>query len=367
MIRLFMVTDNKKLSRRTLIKTTGGLGIAGLAGCAGLSGPSNQTTSQETIKAAWVYLSETGDLGWTHAHDQGRQAVEEDLDFVTTSYTEAVPPSDARSTFEQYAQDDYDILFGTTFGYNDAMMNLSQEYNDLAWEHCNGIETGDNLGIFYGKMYQARYLAGVAAGMVTDSNTIGFIGTNPISHTIREINGFAAGVKHVNPDAEILVRWINAFFDPTKSKQATEALIDEGADVTAQLTDSPQTVETAANNDVWSVGSNSPMKEYGGEYYLTSGVWNWGVFYKSAIQAVANEEWEPDFDWPGISEEIVVLDDWGPNVPEEVKSEVETRRQQLVDGELSVWDETKFEDAGRQTLYFDMGTYIDNIKGSVPG
>ena len=359
-----MLTNDSKVTRRRILKATAGVGIAGLAGCTGDSGPGE---SQETVKAAWVYLSETGDLGWTHAHDQGRQAVEEDLDFAETSYTESVPPGDAPSTFEQYAEDGYDILFGTTFGYNDAMMNLSQEYGDAAWEHCNGIETGDNMGIYYGKMYQARYLAGVAAGMVTDSNTIGFIGTNPISHTIREINGFAAGVKHVNPEAELIVRWINTFFDPTKSKQATEALIDEGADVTAQLTDSPQTVETAASNGVWSVGSNSPMKEYGGDTYLTSGIWNWGVFYKDAVRAVADDEWSPDFDWPGLADGVVELDEWGPNVPEEVKSEVESRKQQLIDGDLSVWQDTKFEDAGRQTLYFDMGTYIDNIQGSVPG
>lgn len=360
-----MVTNGKTLSRRELLKATGGVGIAGLAGCTGAF-DSGSTTTNETIQAAWVYLSETGDLGWTHAHDQGRQAVQEDLEYAETDYTEAVPPSDATSTFEQYADSGYDILFGTTFGYNDAMMSLSQDYTDVAWEHCNGIEAGDNMGIYYGKMFQARYLAGVAAGMVTESDLVGFIGTNPISHTIREVNALAAGVKHVNPEAELDVRWINAFFDPTKAKQATEALIDEGADVTAQLTDSPQTVETAADNDVWSIGSNSPMREFGGDTYLTSGIWNWGVFYKSAVEAVRDDEWEPDFDWPGLSEGVVELDEWGPNVPEDVKSEVETRRQQLIDGELGVWEDTKFEGAGQQTLYFDMATYINNIRGSVP-
>lgn len=360
-----MVPNNKTLSRRSLLKATGAVGIAGLAGCTGAV-DGNDTTEAETVRAAWVYLSETGDLGWTHAHDQGRQAVAESLDYVETSYSEAVPPSDAAATFEQYAENGQDVLFGTTFGYNDAMMSLSQEYPEIGWEHCNGIETGDNLGIYYGKMYEARYLAGIAAGMVTESDTIGFIGTNPISHTIREINGFAAGIKHVNPEAEVIVRWINTFYDPTKAKQATEALIDEGADVTAQLTDSPQTVETAANNGIWSVGSNSPMKEFGGDTYLTSGIWNWGVFYESVIEEVHNDDWSPNFDWPGLAEGVVELDDWGPNVPEAVKSEVETRRQQVIDGELNVWADTKFEESDRQTLYFDMGTYIDNIQGSVP-
>lgn len=351
----------QRFTRRNAIKAMSAASAISLAGCTSQS--DGGTT--ETTNAAWIYVGLAGDIGWSQQHDLGRQAVQEQFDWVETDYVEDVPPSDVNQVVDQLGQDN-DVVFGTTFDYSDAMLTQSQDDDETAYEHCNGIEAGDNMGIYYGKMYQARYLCGVAAGLVTETDTIGFVASFPISHVLREINGFAKGVMDVNSEATIKVRWTNAWFDPPKSRRAAESLLDENVDVTAQVQDSSATVKTASENDVWSTGSNAPMRQFGGDKYLTSGIWNWGPYYTDAVESVHDGNWEPDFDFPGISTGIVELDEWGPAVPDSVKSEVETRREELVNGERSVWQGSKFEGEGDEFLYYDMGSYISNIEGQVP-
>ena len=385
MIRCGEVTEttmtdmHDNTSRRDLLKWAGAAGITGLAGCTGGNGGDgdggDDTTTEEqqdTVKAAWLYISEVGDLGWSWAHDQGRQWVEEEYDWLETDFSEAVAPADSTSVLEEYTANDYDIIFGTTFEYMDPMFEVAEENPDTFYEHNTGYRTRENMGRYMGRIYQARYLAGIAAGMITEENLMGYVAAFPIPEVVRGINAFTLGAKSVNPDVETKVRWINSWYDPTKNQQAAESLIDEGVDVMGQHMDSPAAVRTANDAGIWSTGYDAPMGQFGGDKYITSPIWNWEVFYAPTLQAVRDGNWESDAYWEGYNAQmegagtLVDLDDWGPNVPEDVKSTVEEEKQAIMDGELDVWAGSQFEGESDEFLFQEMSSFVEGVEGEVP-
>jgi basic membrane protein A len=365
-----MATD---ITRRRAIKALGLAGATGLAGCS--SGGDGTATSgdggsgtdgSDTVRAAFVYNSEVGDQGWSWAHDQGRQAVAEEYDWLETGYTEAVAPADSRTVFEQYVQDGYDIVFGNTFGYMDTMVSVAEESPDTLFEHCSGYQTSENLGRYFGRMYQARYLAGIAAGMLTEANSLGYVAALPIAEVVRGINAFTLGARSVNPDATTKVRWTNTWYDPPTEQEAANALIDQGVDVMAQHQDSAAAVQAAADADIWATGYDAPMLEQGGDNYVTSPIWHWEEFYGPTLEAVHDGSWESDFYFEGLDSEIIGLSEWGPEVPDDVKSSVEETHSAIESGDADVWADSKFADADDATLFQDMGSYVEGVEGSVP-
>jgi basic membrane protein A len=392
--------DNPRLDRRSVLKTVGAAGLVGLAGCGGGGGGGSDGgdggsdgassdggdggsdssdggdggstdsgdggSGTDTMKASWVYISEIGDLGWSWAHNEGRKAVDEQFDWLETDYTEAVPPADSERVFEQYAQGDTDVIFGTTFGYQDPMATVAEQYPDTVFEHATGYRTRENMGRYMGKIYQPRYLAGQAAGMVTENNNIGYVAAFPIPEVVRSINAMALGARSVNPEATFKVRWVNAWFDPPTSREAANALIDENCDVIAQEQDSPAAVRAANDADVWASGYNAPMGEFGGDNYLISPVWNWEEFYRPTLEAVHEGTWEADAFWGGMETGLPALDEWGPNVSQEVKDQVAATEQEILDGNLNVWSGSKFEGESDEFLFQEMGSFVEGVEGEVP-
>lgn len=380
------VTMNKELqntSRRDLLKYAGAVGIAGLAGCANNGNQGNGTTesqgtgttesggNQESVRAAFLYISETGDRGWSWAQDQGRKAVDQKYDWLETSYSEAVLPSDSKSVLEEYSNQGYDIIFGTTFEYMDPMYDVAGEHPDTLYEHATGYKTRENMGRYMGRIYQARYLAGVAAGMLTETNTLGYVAAFPIAEVIRGLNAYALGAQSVNPDVTMKVRWINAWHDPTQNQQAASSLVDNGVDVMAQHMDSPAAVRVANDRDIWSIGYDSPMGDFGGDKYITSPIWNWEAFLAPTLLDVKNGEWTSDFFWGDINYEfegtpLFELDDWGPSVTQDVKDKVESVRQSIKNDEMTVWDGSKFEGKSDEFFFQEMSSFVDVVEGTVP-
>jgi len=370
-----------RLTRRTAIKALGGTATAGLVGLAGCSGggdgsgdgesgdgESGASTSEggETVRAAWLYISEPGDLGWSWAHDQARQAVDEEFDWLETATSASVAPADAERTIREYTQNDYDVVFGTTFEYMDPMFNVAEENPDTVYEHCSGYRTRENMGRYFGRMYQARFLSGVAAGYMIDADSLGYVAAFPIPEVVRGINAFTLGARSVSDDVTTTVRWTNTWYDPQTEQEAAQALVDEGVDVMAQHQDSPSAVRTARENEVWAVGYDAPMGEFGGDYYVTAPLWNWEVFYEPTVRAVRDGSWESDFYYEGLSSGIVDLDDWGPQVPDEARSEVERLRGDIENGDLDIWADSTFADASQETLFQEMSSYVEGVEGTVP-
>lgn len=190
------------------------------------------------LKVGFIYVSPVGDAGWSYAHDLARKAIDK-MPGVTTSYVEAVKEGpDSERVMTNMARKGYGLIFATSFGYMDSMLKVAKKYPNTVFMHCSGFKTAKNMGNYFGRMYQARYLTGIVAGGMTKSNIIGYVAAFPIPEVIRGINAFTLGVKSINPKASVRVVWTKTWYDPATEKEAAKSLLDVGADVITQHQDS---------------------------------------------------------------------------------------------------------------------------------
>jgi basic membrane protein A len=222
------------------------------------------------------------------------------------------------------------------------------------------------MGRYYGRLYQARYLCGVAAGLLTESNQLGYVAAFPIPELVRQINAFMLGARSVNPDVSMSVRWTNAWLDPPAVTQAVNALLNEGADVINNHQTSTAAVQTAAENEAYAFTYTTSMAEAAGEWYGSSALFNWEEFYRPTLQAVKDGSWESDAYWEGLDAGVVGVDDFGPRVPDSVVSEVETAQEEIISGDRNVWAGSPFEGESDEFLFGEMSSYVEGIEGSVP-
>ncbi len=362
--------DNDTLSRRQILASTGAAGLALVAGCTG--DETDDDAEEEDVaglSAAWIYFAEVGDLGWTFSHNEGYEATAERLPEVETSVVESVAPADVEQTAAQFAEDGYDVIFGASADYTDGMAAASEQYPDTAFEVASGIDTGPNYGAYYTKLYQARYLVGYAAGLVTETNNIGYVAANPVSTVYQDINGFASGLEDANEDATLYVQWTNDWFDPaTEGENAQTVIDDHDVDVMAQHQDSPAALETAADNEIWATGYAASMRDQIDEdYYLMTPIFEWEEVYTQIIEEVGEGAWEAGVTFPGLGSGAAVSDP-GPAVPDDVVEEVMEIRDEMLegDGDEIVWGGTPFEDWSDEEILFDSDDFlIDNIEGDV--
>ncbi len=289
--------------------------------------------SAEEMNVGFIYVSPIGDAGWSYAHDLGRQEVEK-MDGVKTSYVEAVAEGpDSERVMLNMARKGYDVIFATSFGYMDPMLKVAKQFPDTIFMHCSGFKQADNMGNYFGRMYQARYLSGIVAGAMTTSNIIGYAAAFPIPEVIRGINAFTLGAQSVNPDVSVRVVWTKTWYDPATEKEAAKSLLDVGADVIAQHQDSPGPQEAAQEKGVYSIGYNSDMSQFAPKSHLTAPVWNWGPYYKSVIEQVKAGTWKAQATWLSMADGIVDLAPMSDMVPQEVQDKVMARKEAIIGGE----------------------------------
>jgi basic membrane protein A len=301
--------------------------------CAGLSpaGPA----AEETFKVAYVYVGAVGDLGWSYAHDLGRQDLEEALDYVETAYAENVHEGpDAERVMRDYAEFGYDMIFATSFGYIDSVLEVAADHPDVLFEHCTGYETADNVSIYDGRGYEGWYLAGITAGRMTESNTLGYVAPYRIPEVVRDLNAFTLGARSVNPDAEIHPVWIIDRFNPSAEREAAQALLDTGADVIARESDSIEPDQLAQENGVYAIGYNTTSQEVAPDALLTAPMWDWGAYYKDTVEKAYNDEWKPHSYWGHMADGILDLAPFGDMVPQDVQGEVGAAKQEIMSGDL---------------------------------
>jgi len=291
----------------------------------------------ELPKVAFVYVGPTGDFGWTYAHDQGRKYLEEQLG-VETAYSELVAEGpDANRVIRDYAEKGYDVIFATSFGYMDDVIEVAAEYPDATFLHCTGYKTADNVGIYDGRGYQGWYLAGIVAGSMTENNKLGYIAPYPIPEVVRNMNAFALGARSVNPGVELHPLWIFTWVDPVKEREAAEALVDLGVDVIARESDSTEADKLAQELGLYVVGYNAYVPDVAPDALLTAPVWNWGVYYKKAVEDVMNGTWTNTPVWWGMKEGILDLAPIADFVPDNVKTLVEEKKQEIIAGTFDVF------------------------------
>ncbi len=260
------------------------------------------------VKVGFVYVGPTGDHGWSYQHDQGRQAVEKELG-VKTSYVESVPEGpDAERVINQLASTGHNVIFTTSFGYMNPTLKAAKRHKNVMFEHATGYKQAPNVATYSARFYEGRYVVGHIAGKMTKTNTIGYIASFPIPEVIRGINATIRGAQAVNPDVKIKVIWVSSWFDPGKESDAAKTLIDQGADIIMQHTDSPAPLQVAEERGVWGVGQASDMHMFAEKAQLTAIIDDWAPYYVSRVKAAMDGTWKGGNDtWGGFNSGMVKM------------------------------------------------------------
>ena len=351
--------------------------LAGAAALAfGLGGAA--LASDEKLKVGFVYVGPIGDFGWSYEHDQGRLAVDEALgDRVETSYVESVPEgADAERVMTQMALSGHKLIFTTSFGYMDPTINVAAKFPDVKFEHATGYKRADNVSTYSARFYEGRTVIGHIAGHMTESNVIGYIASFPIPEVIRGINSAYLAAKAVNPDVQFKIVWVFTWFDPAKEADAATALIEQGADVIMQHTDSPAAMTIAEEKGVYAFGQASDMMEFGPTARLSSIIDNWAPYYVARTQAVLDGTWESIDTWDGIEPGMVEIGEFSDRIPPEVRKSAAAIRDAISAGTMhsftgpinrqdgSAWL-ADGETADDGTLV-SMDFYVEGVEGEIP-
>lgn len=332
----------------------------------------------EPLKAAWVYVGPVGDAGWTYAHDQGRKAVEAEYgDKVKTSFVEKVPEgADAERVIRDLAAQGNKIIFATSFGYMEPMLKVAAEFPDVKFEHATGYKTAPNMRIYDAKFYEDAYVAGVIAGSMSKSGTIGFVGSFPIPEVLRNINAYTLGAQSVNPKIKTKVVWVSTWFDPPKEGEAAQSLINGGADVLLQNTDSSAVLQTAEKNGKYAFGWDSDMSAFAPKAHLASCIVDWGGYYKKAVKDVIDGSWKTERTVWGVKEGQNDLVKVADVVPEATKKKIDEIKAGMKAGSFEVFTGPLLSNDGKELLAQGVAAdqawkdkidfYVKGVEGKIP-
>ena len=334
--------------------------------------------AEDKLKVGFVYISPIGDAGWTYQHDLGRLELEANLgDKIETKYIDSVPEGpEAERVIRDLAKSGHDLIFTTSFGYMNPTLKVAKMFPNIQFEHSTGYKTSKNVGTYMCRFYEARYLSGIVAGEMTKSNTLGYVAAFPIPEVIRGINAFTLGAKSVNPDVEVKVIWVNSWFDPGKEREASEALITQGADVITHHTDSTAPTMTAEEKGVYSIAYHSDMVKYGPNAHLTAATHVYGDFYTKTTKAVLDNNWKSEQVWSGIKEGSIKLAPINPVVPKDVVAHVEAVTQSIANGSFHPFQGPFKDQAGKVIVgagksltdqdLLGMSYYVEGVLGKIP-
>ena len=305
--------------------------VGAVAVAAALASPA---MAQQKLKVGFIYVGPVGDFGWSYQHDQGRIAIEKALGAqVETSYIENVPEADSARSIEQLARTGHKLIFTTSFGYMEPTLQIAKKYPDVKFEHATGFKRDKNVATYSAKFHEGRYIIGQIAGKMTKSNTIGYVGAFPIPEVVAGINAFYLGAKSVNPNVKIKIVFANTWFDPGKEGDAAKALLDQGADVITQHTDSPAPLQQAAARGKLAFGQASDMSKFAEKNILSSIIDDWAPYYVERTKAVLDGKWESKDTFDGIAKGKVKM---GPyvNMPDDVKAMAVATETAIREGKL---------------------------------
>ncbi|MFT4960098.1 MAG: basic membrane protein A [Paracoccaceae bacterium] len=334
----------------------------------------------DPLKIGFVYVGPVGDGGWTHEHNQGRLAVEAEFgDDVETMFVENVAEGpDAERVMTQMALNGAKLIFTTSFGYMDQTINIAKKFPDVRFEHATGYKQADNVSVYSARFYEGRAIQGLIAGEMTKTNIIGYIGSFPIPEVVRGINSAYIQAKKVNPDVTFKVIWVYTWFDPAKEADAAKVLIEQGADVILQHTDStaPLAAAAAAGN-VIGFGQASDMSEYADGPRVSSIIDNWAPYYIERTKAVMDGTWSSVSTWDGIGPGMVGIGAMTDKIPADVQDAANALKASIASGEYHPFTGPLKKQDGSDWLAdgetADDGTlagmnfYVEGIEGDIPG
>jgi simple sugar transport system substrate-binding protein len=330
------------------------------------------------LKVAFAYVGPVGDAGWTFAHDNGRKAIEAEFGAkVKTSFVENVPEAaDAERVIRDLVDQGNTLIFGTTFGYMEPMLKVASDAKNAKFEHATGYKTAANLRTYDSRTYEGAYMAGILAGAMTKTNKLGVVASIPIPEVIRNINSFTLGAQSMNAKVTTKVVWVNRWFDPPKEGEAAQALINQGADVLMQNTDSSAVLQTAEKAGKFAFGWDSDMSKFGPHAHLASAIINWAPYYKKAVKDVLEGTWKVEKTWWGTKDGAIDLVSVSDKIPAEAKAKLDEVKAGLKAGTFVIWKGKLSDQAGKEVLKADQAAddgfmlginfYVKGVEGKIP-
>jgi simple sugar transport system substrate-binding protein len=333
----------------------------------------------DKLKVGFVYIGPVGDFGWTYQHEVGRQMlVKEFGDKIETTYLENVSEGpDSERSIEQLARAGNQLIFTTSFGYMDPTLKVAKRHPKVMFEHATGFKRDKNMSSYSGRFFEGRYIQGQIAAKMSKKGVLGYIGSFPIPEVISGINATMLAAQKINPDIKIKIIWVNTWFDPGKEADAAKALLDQGADVIMQHTDSPAAMQVASERGALAFGQDSDMIKFGPKTQLTAVTNNWGPYYVERVKAALDGTWKSEDTWAGLKEKMVVMAPY-TNMPDDVKKMAMDTEAAIIAGTLKPFKcpvlgqdgkevECKGGDALDPGQVLGMNFYVKGIDDKIPG
>jgi basic membrane protein A len=330
----------KLISRRNVLKSAAAVSTLPLLG--------KSAFAMDPIKVAFVYLGPIGDHGWTFAHEQGRQAAIATFgDAIETTIVENVAEGpDSERVIRRLAEQGNDLIFTCSFGYMNPTVKVAKRFKDVKFEHATGYKQAENLATYNAKFHEGRSVCGAIAGHMSKSGTVGYIASFPIPEVVMGINAFTLAAQQVNPDFKTNVLWANSWYDPAKEADAAKALIDQGADIITQHTDSPAALQVCEQRGLLAFGQSWDMEAFAPKAHLTAIMDIWGPYYIERIQKVMDKTWESENTWLGFKDGAVQMAKYNDIIPANVVAAAEAIRTGIIDGSVHSFEGKIVDQAG---------------------
>ena len=344
-----------------------------------ITNQNTEKSSDDGTKVGFIYIGPPGDHGWTYMHDQGRQYMENKLgDKVSSTYIENVPENaDAVRSIRKLAETGHDLIFTTSFNYMDQTLEVAKEFPDIKFEHATGFQRSDNVSTYSARFYEGRSIIGHIAGKMTETNTIGYIVSFPIPEVIRGINAFYLAASKVNPDVKIKIIWVYSWYDPGKEADAANTLINQGADIIVQHTDSYAPCQAAEKAGVLAFGQASNQEEFCPNAHMTSIEDIWGPYYAAKAQAVIDGTWSSEDTWHGFKEGMVEMSPYNEKLlSADLIAEAKAMEEAIEDGSFHSFEGPIYNQAGELVvaegevaddgMLAGMMFYVKGVDGDIP-
>ena len=354
---------------RTILKAAGAVALAAVL--------ATSAYAADKLKVAFIYVGPIGDFGYNYQHNAGRLQIDKELgDKVETTYLDNVAEADSDRTIEQLVRAGNKLIFATSFGFMEPVLKVAAKYPNVYFEHATGYKRSKNVSTYSAKFHEGRYVQGVIAGKMTKSNIIGYIGSFPIPEVVSGINAFMLGAQSVNPNIKVKVVWVNTWIDPGKEADAAKALLDQGADIITQHTDSPAPVQQAEARGKFAFGQATDVIKFAPKNVYTSIVDNWGGYYVARTKAGLDGTWKSTDTWGGFDTGMVKMAPF-TNMPDDVKKLATDTEAAIKAGKLNPFkcpvygqDGKEIECKGKGALddgqILGMNFYVKGIDDKLP-
>jgi len=334
--------------------------------------------AQDKLKVGFVYVGPVSDHGWTYEHDLGRKAIEKAFPGrVETSFVENVPEgADAERVIAQLAQTGHGLIFTTSFGFMNPTLKVAERFPRVKFEHATGYKQTPNVATYAARFYEGRHVIGLIAGKMTKTGIVGYVASIPIPEVVSGVNAFTLALRSQRPDAQVKVVWVNSWYDPGKEAAAAKALLDQGADVIVQHTDSPAPVQQAEQRGAYAFGQASDMQRFGPKAHLTSIVDDWSGYYVARTKAALEKTWKSGDVWGGFDSGMVKLSSYNAAIPADVVAMAETARKEIIEKKRHPFTGPMKDQSGKEVLaagkrledkdILTMNYFIEGVQGQIP-